>query len=152
MAEEPAPTEEKVLNQLKASISRFIERIGQEVQQLHQTVETIQREIHSSQAKTDMQIVELSSRLSNLENAIEGLDSLPDESKVLDALPERKPVTIQSPAAPTPLATPVESVLAPPAAESRQLDTASATAPASEGEKKEEKRELLKALQLIDSL
>lgn len=160
MAKESAPSETEVLKQLKTSISRFIERIGQEVQQLHQAVEIIQREIQSSQAKTHMQIVELSSRLSNLENAMEGIDSRPDTSQIMDVLPKRESVTIPTHTAPTHMVTPVEPSSAPAGptqaapvdAISPSLSTSSTSSPTPKGEEKEEKRELLKALQLIDSL
>ncbi|MFQ5977385.1 MAG: hypothetical protein ACE5OZ_04550 [Candidatus Heimdallarchaeota archaeon] len=162
MAKESAPSETEVLKQLKNTISRFIERIGQEVQQLHQAVETIQREIQSSQAKTDMQIVELSSRLSNLENAMEGIDSRPDTSQIMDVLPKREPAPIPAHTTPTHVVTPVEPSSVPTPTEQTQaapgdaispsLSTSGTSSPTPKGEEKEEKRELLKALQLIDSL
>ncbi len=162
LAEESSPAEKQVLNQLKTSISKFIERIGQEVQQLHQAVEAIQREIQSSQAKTNMEITQLSSRLSNLENAIEGIETPVDKSTRIDVLPEKQPATIPAQDAAPRLSTPTVSSPASDISipEQPSADLMASAIPStsevadipSEGEKKEEKRELLKALQLIDSL
>ncbi|MFW9916735.1 MAG: hypothetical protein ACFFGZ_14110 [Candidatus Thorarchaeota archaeon] len=162
MTEESSPSEKQVLNQLKTSISKFIERIGQEVQQLHQAVEAIQREIQSSQAKTNMQITQLSSRLSNLENAMEGVKTPSDTATRIDVLPEKQPAIIPAQDVAPRLSTPVVSsptldipIQKQPSADlmaSVPSEISEEASTPTEGEKKEEKRELLKALQLIDSL
>ena len=156
MPEEPTKPGTDVLRQLKTSISRFIERIGQEVQQLHQAVDTIQHDFQSFKTQTNAQFVELADRINSLET-----QGVRRGESLLDTLPLKTSVNSQSRERPSSLGvstTPIPPSDMPshePAAPIQSVPEVSQTLDALSSlgvEEKEEKRELLKALQLIDSL
>ena len=147
-------SETEVLSQLKTSISRFIERIGQEVQQLHQVVENLQRELKAIKTKNDVQLIELTSRISNLENSVSEIEQASGKP-FLGALATRAPAKSQEvPSSPTQeIPQPIETPAIQPQIDEKPISSELVSEkPTGEVEKKEEKRELLKALQLIDSL
>ncbi len=152
-------SETEVLRQLKKSISLFIERIGQEVQQLHQLVTTIQREVKVIKTKNDVQLIELTSRISNLENSVAGLEQTAGKP-FLGALADREPLIPQESIASSQKSDLISTQADIPSSETQITDQTPISTPempkietpVPEVEKKEEKRELLKALQLIDSL